>query len=120
MEYENLFELLEAVRTYQLRPKEQLIPTTSVTGSILGYTTASSAFPSVEWTISARAAKRSTQERGTREAQRIQDLFVSHMGRRQLLQELLVGELEYGISRTPEPVLLPQDPKGPRQLELPL
>lgn len=116
MEYDNIFELLEAVRTYVLRPKEHLIPCTSVTGSALGYTTASETFPAIEWTIAARAAKRSAQERGTREGQRIQELFVSHMGRRQLLQELRAGELEYGIARTPEP---PQEP-GPRQLLLPL
>ena len=119
MDFENLFELLEAVRTYQLRPKEHLVPLTNVTGSVLGYSTADSAFPSVEWTIPAQLAKKSAQERGTREAQRIQMLFVSHMGRRQLLQELRAGELEYGITRTPEPVLTPLEP-GPRQLQLPL
>lgn len=119
MEFDNLFELLEAVRTYVLRPKEHLIPSTSVTGSILGYTTADSAFPANEWTISAQAAKRSAQGRGTREAQRIGELFVSHMGRRQLLQELRAGELEYGIGRSPDPILPPQEP-GPRQLLLPL
>jgi hypothetical protein len=122
MEFDNLFELLESVRMYPLRTKEQLIPFTSVTGTVLGYTTADSAFQSVTWTISAHAAKRTARERGTREAQRIQELFVSHMGRRQLLVELRAGELEYGIYRAPEPEEPLQEPtaSGPRQLLLPL
>ncbi len=121
MEFDNLFELLESVRMYPLRTKEYLISVTSVTGSTLGYATADSAFQSVTWTISARLAKKSAQERGTREARRIQELFVSHMGRRQLLEELRAGELEYGIARIQEAAEPTQEPdNGPRQLQLPL
>ncbi len=124
MDFDNIFELLESVRLYQLRTRESLIPTTSVTGTTWGYATADSAFPSITWTISARTARESARARGTKEARRIQELLVSHMGRRQLLEELREGRLEYGIARRAEPLAAlpepPPAPSGPRQLHLPL
>lgn len=124
MEFDNIFELLESVRTYELRSRESLVPLTNVTGTSWGYSTADSAFPALTWTIPARVAKQTALARGTREGLRIHELLVSHMGRRQLLEELREGRLEYGIARRVEPQAPPPKPtealNGPRQLQLPL
>ncbi len=118
--FTDIFELLEAVREYERKPKERLQPFGSVTGVDVGYTTADGEGPSVQWTILLRDAKASAQARGTREAERIRGLVGSYMGRKQLLDELLSGELSYGVARQAEhvePVL--ELPKGPRQLLIP-
>lgn len=124
MEFEDIYELLESVRMYRLRAKESLVPSMSVTGTLIGYATADSDFPSVTWTIPLRVAKASAVARGTREAQRIRELLASYMGRRQLLEELRAGTLEYGYARPPAPVEappeLPAPRSGPVQLQLPL
>lgn len=127
MDFDDIFELLEAVRLYRLRPKERIIPTMSITGLYVGYATADSDFPSVTWTILVQKAKATAVARGTKEARHIRELLASHMGRKQLLEELRAGTLEYGVARAPAPVetapeviqeaiLVP----GPRQLRLPL
>jgi hypothetical protein len=124
MDFDDIYELLESVRMYRLRTKERLVPTMSVTGASIGYATADSDFPSVTWTITARAAKATALARGTREAQHIRGLLASYMGRRQLLEELRAGTLEYGITRAPVPEEAlpepPEAPSGPNQLQLPL
>ena len=124
MDFDDIYELLESVRTYRLRTKECLVPTMSVTGATIGYATADSEFPSVTWSITARAAKTTALARGTKEAQHIRDLLASYMGRRQLLEELRAGTLEYGIARAqtfeeaiPEPS---EASSGFNQLRLPL
>lgn len=124
MDFEDIYELLESVRMYRLRAKERIIPTMSVTGAFIGYATADGDFPSVTWTIPVRAAKASASARGTRESVRIRELLASYMGRRQLLEELRTGTLEYGVARTLTPVEAPPEPSAPPsglvQLQLPL
>ncbi len=133
MEFDDIFELLESVRLYKLRGKECLIPTMSVTGAVIGYSTADGDFPAVTWSITVRAAKATALARGTREAQRIRELLASYMGRKQLLGELRAGTLEYGVARHAEPLEAPIKapepapeppqalaPEGPRQALLPL
>ena len=118
VEYTNIFELLEAVRQYELRPKEAIIPLNSVNGSVLGYATAHPEFRSVEWAITRRAAKNTAAARGTRESLRIRDLLANSVGRKQLLQELREGTLEYGIAHHPEPPAATSKP-APRQRTIP-
>ena len=100
MEYQDIFELLEAVRTYELRPKESIIPFLSLTGDVVGYATADGGYVSEAWTIGIREAKQSALDRGTKEARHVRELLSSHMGRKQLLQELRTGTLEYGVPRS--------------------
>jgi hypothetical protein len=124
MDFDDIFELLESVRLYRLRAKERLVPIMSVTGSHFGYATADSDFPSVTWTILAHRAKTTAVARGTKEARHIRELLATHMGRKQLLEELRSGTLEYGVSRASVPVEAPPEPapapQGPRQVLLPL
>jgi len=115
VEFDDIFEMLETVRQYSLRPKETLISLNSVNGSVMGYCTAHLEHTSIEWTISTKVAKSSARARGTKEGVRIAELLANAVGRKQLLQELRAGELEYGIARTPEP---PAPPK-PRQVTIP-
>lgn len=121
MEFDDLFELLESVRLYRLRTNETLVCTNSVTGTVIGYATADSSFPSVTWTIPLARAKESSLARGTKEARRIRELVGSYMGRKQLLEELRRGELEYGIARAPAPLPEPEKPveAGPVQCLIP-
>lgn len=113
--FEDLFELFEDVRQYKLRPKERLIPVMSVTGTTVGYSTADSDFPALQWTIDLRRAKQMAQARGTKESRRIRELFSSHMGRKQLLDELREGALEYGVARPPQE----EAPPSPLQHTIP-
>jgi hypothetical protein len=103
MVFENIYELLEAVRTYHLRSKESLIQVCSPTGTTFGYFTADSAFPSISWTIDLSVAKATALARGTRESLHVRELLSSFMGRRQLLIELREGVLDYGVAATPRP-----------------
>jgi hypothetical protein len=121
MEFDDIYELLESVRLYRLRTNETLVCTNSVTGVVIGYATADSGFPSVEWTIPLARAKDSALARGTKEARRIRELIGSYMGRRQLLEELRQGTLEYGIARVPAPVPehVPFVDEGPVQCLIP-
>lgn len=100
-QFEDLFEMFEDVRQYQLRPKERLIPIMSVTGVTAGYSTADSDYKAIEWVINLRKAKAVAQARGTKESRRIRELFASHMGRKQLLDELRAGDLDYGMASAP-------------------
>src|ERR1700733_6933382 len=100
--FEDLFELFEDVRQYELRPKERLIPIMSVTGTTVGYSTADGDHQALQWTIDIRRAKLAAQTRGTKESRRIRELFSSHMGRKQLLDELRSGSLEYGMAAPPQ------------------
>lgn len=115
VEFDNIFELLESVRQYELRPKEAIIPLNSQNGSVLGYATAHPEFRSVEWSMPTRLAKITARDRGTREASRIQEMLSTYVGRKQILQELREGSLEYGIYRPPAP---PAEPK-PTQCTIP-
>lgn len=123
MEFDDIFELLESVRLYRLRSKECLVVLPSTTGVDLGFATADGDFPSVTWTMPVRKAKATALARGTREASRIRELLASAAGRKQLLDELRAGSLEYGISRPPVHVEAPEKPspqQGSRQIQLPL
>lgn len=97
-EFADIYDLLETVRAYELRPKEHLIPLNSVLGTEVGFMTADSDFPSISWAMSARQAKLTALARGTKEGRRIRELLSSHAGRRQLLEELRAGTLEYGVA----------------------
>lgn len=116
MEFHDIYELLETVREYKLRPKERLAVALSVTGTTIGFTTADSDFPSLSWTMGTRQAKLSALARGTKEGNRIRELLSSHVGRKQLLEELRAGTLEYGMARPPPP---PQPEPEPEELEEP-
>jgi hypothetical protein len=128
MEFDDIFELLESLRLYRLRAKECLIPTMSVTNTAMGFATADGDYPSVTWTIPTKVAKATALARGTRESARIHELLGSYMGRKQLLEELRAGTLEYGVARhaesTEEPLepveTVREAPQGPRQVLLPL
>lgn len=117
MEFDDIFELLEAVRLYRLVGKETLINFNSTTGSVLGYTTADSEARANTWTIATRRAKESARNRGTKEGERIRELLSSYVGRRQLLEELRSGTLEYGIARPPKVVETEQ--LTPKQCTIP-
>lgn len=119
--FSDIYELLETVRQYKLRPRERLVVTTSVTGSVMGYATADNGEPSIEWDIELRAAKETALARGTKEGERIRELLSSYMGRKQLLEELREGTLEYGLARAPEPEAQsePEPEQGPRQCFIP-
>jgi len=117
MEFDDIFELLEAVRSHQLGPKETILVMNSITGSTLGYVVSDRPQPPC-WVMPARLAKQTANARGTREAVRIRELLGSHMGRKQLLEELRAGTLEYGIARPP-PVSEPQPDPGPQQCTIP-
>lgn len=99
MQYDDIFEMLEAVRAYQLRPRECLIPTGSVTGTIIGYTTADSDEVAIRWTIEAKRAKAQATARGD---ERLRSLLASHMGRKELLAELRKGTLVLASPLEPE------------------
>lgn len=115
-EYSDIFELLESVRTHKLRPRESLVPVNSVTGLVIGYATADGD-SSVSWTMGLRQAKESATARGTKEVAHIIELLSSYVGRKQLLEELRSGALEYGIARPPGPV--EAQPAGPVQCFIP-
>lgn len=115
VDYSDIFELLEAVRQYELRPKESIILLNSVKGSVLGYVTAHPEYPSIEWAIPTKSALNSARARGTREGVRIRELLGNSLGRKQILKELRDGSLEYGIMRMPEPV----GPPKPKQMTIP-
>lgn len=116
--FEDLFEMFEDVRQYQLRPKERLIPIMSVTGVTVGYSTADSDHPAIQWTINLRKAKAVAQARGTKESRRIRELFASHMGRKQLLDELRAGDLDYGYAAPPQEEPEPQEVQEPQPTQL--
>lgn len=120
LNFTDIFDLLESVREYRLQPRERLQPTGSVTGTLIGYTTADGEAPSTAWLIPVRLAKETASARGTREAERIRGLLSSYMGRKQLLEELRSGDLSYGVSRVAEPVVtVVEAPAGPQQLLIP-
>lgn len=120
LNFDNIFDLLESVREYRCQPKESLQPTGSVTGTHIGYVTADSVGPATTWLIPLKVAKATATARGTREADRIRSLLSSYMGRKQLLEELLSGDLSYGVVRQYEPVVtIVEVPKGPRQHLIP-
>lgn len=99
--FEDLFELFEDVRQYKLRSKECLIPISCTDMRSVGYSTADGGHQAIKWTIDLRRAKQSAQARGTKESRRIRELFSSYMGRKQLLDELREGTLEYGMAAPP-------------------
>lgn len=120
LNFDNIFDLLEAVREYRCQSRESLQPTGSVTGTLIGYMTADSTGPATTWLIPLKDAKASAIARGTREAERIRSLLTSFMGRKQLLEELLSGDLSYGVARQYEPVVtIVAAPTGPRQHLIP-
>ncbi len=118
MVFENIYELLEAVRAYRLRSKESLIQVCSPTGTTFGYFTADSAFPSISWTIDLSVAKATALARGTKESLYIRELLTSFMGRRQLLQELREGTLDYGIAAPPRPSTGALEESAPFSMEV--
>jgi len=104
-DYEDVFELLEDVRGYNLRPKESIIPLNSVDGTVIGFVTAHTEYSSIEWRIPMRLAKATALARGSKEGVRIRDLLCNNVGRKQLLQELRDGDLNYGVAQRKEAFL---------------
>jgi hypothetical protein len=98
MDFDDIYELLETVRQYKLRPREHLVLVNSMTGSVAGFATADNDEPSIEWSMDLRLAKETALARGTKEGERIRELLGSYMGRKQLLDELRRGTLEYGLA----------------------
>ena len=101
MEFDNLFELLDAVRCYPTTGKECIIPLLSVDGTVFGYTTADGEGPAVTWSMNLREAKKDALYRGTHEARMIRAYLVTHQGHRELLQKLREGSLECLVVWTP-------------------
>lgn len=108
LKYDNIFELLEAVRQHRLGPKECFLPINSVKDRDVGFTTADGDGPATTWVMLTKVAKENALERGTPEARRIRDLLGNHMGRIQLLTELRAGTLDYGIPNT-QPVIVVEE-----------
>ena len=108
MTFDDIYEMLESVRAYDLRVGECLIQVGSCDGLTFSYATASKEFKSVSWTMALRLAKSTAlaRARGTKEAQHIRELLSSFMGRSQLLRELREGTLHYGIAAPPRPPAL--------------
>jgi hypothetical protein len=119
MVFEDIYELLEAVRAYRLRSKESLIQVCSTTGLTFGYYTADSDFPTISWTIDLNVAKATALARGTRESLHIRELLSSFMGRRQLLIELREGILDYGVAATPRPPVVGIEGSSPLPVDDP-
>lgn len=102
-QFEDIYELLESVRAHELRPKESLVPLNSRYGTVIGYTVADTEGATDTWSIPIKLAKASALARGTRESVQIADLLTSYMGRKQLLEQLRDGTLDYGISKMANP-----------------
>ncbi len=98
MDFEDIFELLEAVRAYELRPGEAIIPLNHVTGIELGYVTADGPDPATLWKMGTKKAKASASARDTREGRRVRELLGSYMGRKELLERARKGSLQYAAS----------------------
>ena len=116
--FDNIYELLESVRIYELPPKETLIQVTAPDGKTFGYYTADGPQPAESWVIDLKVAKSTALARGTKEALHIRDLLSSFMGRRDLLLELRQGTLEYGIAALPG--ALTEVSEGPPDLSVDL
>jgi hypothetical protein len=99
-EFSNLFELLRAVRAYELQKGEGLAPSNSIRGTHVGFCTVDSVGPSTRWVISIDALRASCE--GSEEAQGVYHLMRSHQGRRELLLDLRAGKLHLeGPTDTP-------------------
>lgn len=93
MEYEDVFELLESVRTHELGPKEVLIPSCSERGTHVGFCTADGNAPSTRWTISTANLKKSCEGRTSEEAQNVYGRMRFFHLRKSLVEDLRSGTL---------------------------
>ena len=93
MQYDNIYELLEAVRTYKLQGKERLRPCNSIKGTEVGYCTVDSEGPATRWVISVADLKRSCEARTSDEAYEVLRRMRSFQDRRLLLKDLRSGKL---------------------------
>jgi len=104
-EYDDLFEMLVAVKEYSLRRGERLIPTNSVKGTHVGFCTADGAFPSVSWTISVRVLK--AYEKGTEWEQDICERLKFFHTRKDFLSDLRRGRIRLTPPSTSTPESVP-------------
>lgn len=92
--FEDIFEMLESVRTHKLGPGETIQPTNSAKGAYLGFATADTRGPATRWTISVEDLKRSCEARTSDEAYEVLRRMRSFQERRILLMDLRSGKLE--------------------------
>lgn len=112
MQYSNLFDLLRAVRDYELQEGEGLAPSNSIRGTEVGYCTTDSRGPSTRWTIGVDALRASCE--GSKEAHEIYLRMRFFQERRVLLEDLRAGKVQLDFSDPPpvepETQEKPEDP----------
>jgi hypothetical protein len=92
VEYEDIFEMLEAVRAHKLGKGESLVPTSSVRGTHVGFATADTKGPATRWTISMADLKRSCEARTSDEAPEVLRRMRAYQERRKLIADLRAGK----------------------------
>ena len=128
MEYEDAFEMLEAVRTHVLGKGERMQPLDSVKGTHVGFTTADSDGPATRWTISVQNLRLSCEARISDEAKEVLSRMRAYQDRRQLVEDLRSGKFsleerpympveEKACSKPVEEVFI-QTPSGQDTLDL--
>lgn len=118
IEYEDVFELLEVVRTHKLGKDEHIQPLNSVRSTHVGYVVADSKGPATRWTISVADLKRSCDARTSDEAKEIRTKMRSYQERRKLMVDLRSGKLELEGRPYPDGVV-PEEPPEPAPEEEP-
>ena len=100
MEYDDIFELLKAVKDYKLKKGERIIPSNSVYGTHVGYCTADGDEPSTFWIISIENLKKSCPSEDTKE---IYQQMRFYQTRRDFLTEVRKGKLVLEAPPPPPP-----------------
>lgn len=120
-EFEDVYDLLKAVQSHKLGPKECFVSVNNVTSTEVGFATADTEGPATYWVIPLRAAKESAMSRRSKEGRMIRQLLGSYMGRKELLTEVLAGRIKLNdpVWVEPEPQLVAPEPSGPQQLTIP-
>lgn len=101
IEFEDIFELLETVRTHKLGKGECIMPANSVRSTHVGYLVADSKGPATRWTISVADLKASCSARTSAESQDIFTKMRAYQERRKLMEDLRSGKLE--LEERPHP-----------------
>lgn len=105
-EYSNLYEMLKAIRDYELPSDECIIPTTSYRGTHVGFCTADGAAQSVYWTIPVQSLK--TYEKGSEVEQALYERLRFYHTRKDLLSDLRAGKVNLTPPVTPTPESIPE------------
>ena len=93
MRYEDIFEMLEAVRTHPLSRGEPIVSTSSVTGDVVGFATADTQGPSTKWDILVSDLRHSCLSRTSEEAQVVLRRMRAYLDRKFLIDDLRSGAL---------------------------